>query len=169
MPLAACSSPHTPDLAPQPDGTYTLSVRQTAPTGNTGPAATSDYTLDRTPPAAPAVTGPSPNPGNDATPTWSFSGEAGASFECELSPSATVVEPLAACSSPHTPDLAAQPDGTYTLSVRQRDPAGSTAPAATSDYTLDRTPPAPPAVTGPSPNPGNDAMPTWNFHGETVV
>ena len=165
-PFGPCTSPHSADLAARPDGTYTLAVRQTDPAGNTSVSASSDYSLDRTAPAAPALTGPSPNPGNDATPTWAFTGEPGAAFECELSRPGTVVTPFGPCSSPHSADLAAQPDGTYTLSVRQTDAAGNTSASASSDYTLDRSAPAAPALTGPSPNPGNDATPTWSFTGE---
>ncbi|HSH62448.1 MAG TPA: Ig-like domain-containing protein, partial [Acidimicrobiales bacterium] len=164
--FGSCSSPKSYDLSSRPDGTYTFSVRQRDTAGNTSPSATSDYTLDRSVPAAPTVTaGPGPK-GNDANPGWSFTGEAGAAFECQLSSGATVISAFASCSSPKTYDLSSQPDGTYTFSVRQRDPAGNTSTSATSDYTLDRGVPAAPSITaGPGPT-GSNANPAWSFTGE---
>ncbi|MDP8975474.1 MAG: hypothetical protein M3N28_03750, partial [Actinomycetota bacterium] len=164
-----CTSPKSYDLSTQPDGTYTLSVRQTDAAANTSATATSGYTLDRAVPVAPTLTAPSPNPGNDATPTWSFSGEAGAAFECELTNGATVVSAFGPCTSPHSPDLAAQPDGTYTLSVRQTDAAANTSATATSGYTLDRSAPTPPVVVSGPGSGGSDPTPRWVFSGEPGV
>jgi len=162
----ACTSPVTPDLSAEVDGTYTFSVTQTDAAGNTGAVASDDYTLDRTA-AAPGLTPVSPDPGNDATPTWSFTGEAGASFTCELRRGATVVSPLGACSSPATHDLSGQPDGTYTFSVTQNDAVGNTSAAASDDYTFDRAAPSAPTVTSGPPPAGSDPTPTWSFSGET--
>ncbi|MDP8976476.1 MAG: SMP-30/gluconolactonase/LRE family protein, partial [Actinomycetota bacterium] len=164
--FSACNSPKSYDLSAQADGTYTFSVRQRDAAGNTSPATTSDYILDRGVPVAPTVTAPSPNPGNDATPTWSFTGETGASFECELTNGAAVVSAFGPCTSPHSPDLAAQPDGTYTFSVRQRDAAGNTSPATTSDYILDRGVPVAPSITSGPGATASNANPTWAFTGE---
>ena len=132
---------------------------QTDTAGNTGPAATDDYTLDRTAPAAPAFTSRPPSPGSDASPSWGFSGEAGATFECRLDRGATVIAGWAACTSPRTYDLAAEPDGTYTFSTRQTDAAGNTGPAATDDYTLDRAAPAGSGVHQPAPVAGQRRQP----------
>ncbi len=165
-PLGACTSPHSYDLGLEPDATYTFSVRQSDAAGNPSAFATSDYTLDRTAPVAPAITSGPGSTGNDPTPTWAFSGEAGATFECQLSRGADVVSALAPCTSPQSYDLGLQPDGAYTFSVRQSDTAGNTGPAATSDYTLDRVASAAPTITsGPGPT-GSDATPTWTFAGE---
>ncbi len=164
---AGCSSPHTADLSAQPDGTYTFSVRQRDAAGNTSAAATSDYALDRAAPAQPTITSTPGATASNANPAWSFTGEAGTTFECQLSQGATVISAFATCTSPHSYDLSAQPDGTYTFSVRQRDAAANTSASATSDYVLDRGVPSAPAVTAPVPNPGNDATPTWFFTGET--
>ncbi len=164
--LSACSNPKTYDLAAQPDGTYTFSVRQRDAAGNTGVFVSSDYTVDRTAPAVPTVTsGPGPT-GSDVSPTWEFTGEAGATFECQLSSGATVISAFAACTSPQGYDLSSQPDGTYTFSVRQSDAAANTSAAAAVNYDLDRTAPSEPTVdTGPGPA-GSDATPSWSFTGE---
>src|SRR5439155_23923273 len=81
---SACTSPHTADLTGQPDGTYTFAVRATDVAGNTGPASTSDYVLDTTAPAAPTITAGPTTPDNSLAPSWSFTGEGGATFECRL-------------------------------------------------------------------------------------
>ena len=45
-----CTSPWSYGLTTEPDGTYTFRVRATDGAGNTGPAASRSFTLDRTPP-----------------------------------------------------------------------------------------------------------------------
>ena len=163
---ASCPSPGTFDLSAETDGTYTFSVRQTDAAGNTSSAASDDYELDTAAPAAPAI---GTDPGavdSDATPTWGFSGEAGATFECRLTRAATVVFDWASCSSPRTYDLAAEPDGTYTFSVRQTDAAGNTGAAQTHDYALDRGVPAAPSIDSSPPSPDNSTAPSWSFSGE---
>ena len=90
---AACSGTRVYDLAAEPDGTYTFSVRATDAAGNTGPASTSTYELDRTAPSPPAITASPSSPGVDPLPSWSFSGDAGAGFECHVErDSATVAD-----------------------------------------------------------------------------
>jgi hypothetical protein len=162
----ACTSPQAYDLTAQPDSLYTFSVRATDAAGNVSPAATSDYELDTTAPAAPTIGSSPPSPGNDQSPTWSFSGEAGAGFECRLERGATVVSDWSACTDPRTYDLSAEPDGTYTFSVRARDAAGNLGPSAGSSYVLDTAAPPSPSIDAPPASPGNDPTPTWSFSGE---
>src|SRR3954470_16126444 len=57
----------------------------------------------------------------DATPTFTFSAEPGAHFECKVAPALD----WRACSSPYTVQLA---DGDYTFSVRAIDAAGNVEP-----------------------------------------
>src|SRR5207244_4685866 len=54
-------------------------------------AATSGYLLDTAAPAAPTITAHPTTPGNSRSPSWSFTGEAGAAFSCRLTRGATVV------------------------------------------------------------------------------
>jgi sugar lactone lactonase YvrE len=165
-PLAACSSPQDFDLTAEIDGTYSFGVRAVK-LGIPGPFATDSYTLDTGFPSAPAITASPSDPGNDKTPTWGFSGEAGAGFECELTLGGSPIFAFAPCTSSHTYDLTLQPDGSYTFGVRQTDSAGNgPGPVAADDYVLDTSNPAPPAPTVLPPDPDNDSTPTWEFTGE---
>ncbi len=165
-PFGPCSSPRSYDLSTEADATYTFSVRQRDTAGNASAAATSDYTLDRSAPAAPVITAGPGVMASNANPTWSFTGEVGAAFECRLSSGATEISAFEPCTSPKAYDLSNQADATYTFSVRQRDTAGNTSAAATSDYTLDRSAPTPPTITAGPGASGSNANPTWSFTGE---
>ena len=138
----ACSTPVTADLSSEPDATYRMAVRATDAAGNVGAPATNDYLLDTAAPAAPAITATPVSPGTDATPTWSFTAEAGAAIECRLTGPAGMVSDWASCTSPATFDVSAEPDGAFDLDVRATDPAGNTGPATTTTYALDRSVPA---------------------------
>jgi predicted phage tail protein len=159
-PWSSCVSPATHSLDGQADGTYTFRVRATDGAGNTGPSQASTYTLDTTGPSVSIV--PPGSPGNDRSPTWTFSSEAGASSECELSRGSLILQPFASCVSPATHDLTVQPDGAYTLRVRATDAAGNTGSAASAVYELDTTGPATTIVSGP-PSPGSSTSVTWTF------
>src|SRR5207248_345625 len=67
-----CSGSVSYDLRTKPDAAYTLTVVATDAAGNVGPAATSTYVLDTTPPAAPTITAAPATPGNGRSPAWSF-------------------------------------------------------------------------------------------------
>ena len=162
---AACTSPHAFDLTGGPDGTYTISVRATDAAGNTGSAATSSYDLDATAPGAPSITAAPKSPGNSSSPSWSFSAQPGEVTECRLDRGGNAVAGWAPCAGSQAFDLTAQPEGSYTFSVRASDAAGNTGPAATSAYELDRVPGALTIDSGPGPA-GRDPNPTWSFTGE---
>ena len=115
---SSCTTPRVYDLTGQPDGTYTFSVHATDAAGNTGPVSTSDYRLDATAPPAPTLVATPGAVAANFTPTWSFSGESGAAFECRLDLGAATVSDWAPCSSPRGYNLAGQPDGDYVFSVR---------------------------------------------------
>ncbi|MEA2428585.1 MAG: hypothetical protein QOF37_2213, partial [Thermoleophilaceae bacterium] len=95
---ATCTSPQTYDVSASGDGSYTFSTRGLSPLGTPGPVATSNYDLDATAPAAPTVTGPT-TPGSGASPSWSFSGEAGGTYSCQLDRGGTVISAWASCTS----------------------------------------------------------------------
>lgn len=163
---SACTSPRTYDLTSQPDGTYIVRVVATDTIGNVGPPLTNDYTFDTTAPATSTIDSGPGAIGNDPTPSWSFSNEPGASFECQLSVGATVISGFGPCSSPKTYDLSSQPDGTYSFSVRATDLAGNQGPTTSSDYTLDTVLPLAPVLISSPPSPSIDPTPTWLFVGE---
>jgi hypothetical protein len=154
----------SPSLA---DGTYTARASQDDSAGNTGLSGARTFTVDTLPPAAPSFTSQPNDPSNDATPTWTFSGEAGATFDCKLMSGATVVRGFGACDGgTRSYDLTSEPDATYTINVRQHDLAGNVSPVGTSSYTLDRVAPgAPNILTGPT-DPSADDSPTWTFSGD---
>jgi hypothetical protein len=103
-------------LAPLAQGTHT--VQAVAGGLNSG---TLNFTVDTTAPAV-AVTAPFPStPSLDNTPSLSYSGEAGARFECQLLPSNPSWD--ATCTSPKTWD--AQANGTHVFNVRATDAAGN--------------------------------------------
>ncbi|HEX8082780.1 MAG TPA: Ig-like domain-containing protein [Solirubrobacteraceae bacterium] len=160
---AACTSPKTFDLSGEADGAYTFRVRASDAAGNTGPDASRAYTLDRTAPPAPAITSAPAADSTDDSPTYAFTAEAGAALECRLQRGATVVDDWAACTSPRTYDVTAEPDGVYTFRVRATDAAGNTGADASDTYTLDRTVPFSPVLDARPGDDGNDRTPEWAF------
>jgi len=113
---------------------------------------------------------------SDSTPTWTFTGEPGATFNCtliepfqgmleqdgRLPPPPVLVDSGPCNSGVYTFDLGAYPDHGYALSVTQT-VADNTSPALVDKYTLDRiayTPlfsAAPDAVS-------SDPTPAWTFY-----
>ncbi|HEX2232245.1 MAG TPA: hypothetical protein VHG69_02655, partial [Thermoleophilaceae bacterium] len=83
------------------DSTTTFWATATDGSGNASGCSTSSvtYVEDSTAPAAPSIGSSPPSPDNDQTPTWSFTGEAGASFECRLTRGATVVSDWSSCTA----------------------------------------------------------------------
>ena len=110
------------------------------------------YDLDTAAPAAPSIDSAPASPGTSGSPSWAFSGEAGASFECRLARGATVVSDWAACASPPTTTSPSEPDGSYDFSVRATDAAGNTGAAGDLEPTCSTGPARPPRSTpGPAP------------------
>jgi hypothetical protein len=143
------------------DGTYTLSARLTDLAGNLGPSTTSTaYTSDRTAPVAPTVSGPT-GPGKNPSPTWTWTGEAGAQATCRLDKDGAVGSPVACNSGTFSPATAG--DGSYVVVVVLSDAAGnSSAATTTSPYLLDTVVPADPVVAGPT-GPSNTKVVTWSW------
>ncbi len=167
-PLTTCTSPLpvtlvnlTVPTAPVnlDDGAYTVTVVATDPAGNAGPAATSTYVLDTTPPAAPVLlTGPAAlSP--DRTPTWTFSSVPGVTFTCKVVSSAGLIGADGPCTSPFTPPALAV-DDTWTLTVRAADAAGNSSPPLVTGYQLSSTALVTPDVTGPA-SPGRSTLAVW--------
>ncbi|MGH2691416.1 MAG: Ig-like domain-containing protein [Actinomycetota bacterium] len=162
--FTACTSPQPYDLSAQPDDTYTFSVRATDPAGNLGPQSSSGYVLDTSGPTV-SITASPASPGNGLAPSWSFTAEAGATTECQLSSGVTILSPWAACASPESYSLTGQPDGPYTFSVRATDGANNTGAPASNTYTLDTTPPAVSITSAPA-SPGSSLTPSWGYSTE---
>jgi hypothetical protein len=144
------------------DGQYSVRATQVDSNGNQGQSALVDFKIDSDAPNPPSLTGPTPDPGTASTVTWSFTGEVGSAFKCQLRKGATIIAPSSSCTSPVSYTLA-NGDGIYTFSVFQIDQANNQSSNATDTYTLDSNPPGAPVVTGPTPNPGTENDVTWSF------
>jgi hypothetical protein len=168
QPYGACNGgSKTYTLTLEPDAGYTFRVRQTDLVGLVSPTASSSYTLDRVPPLAPTITSKPAAWSNDDTPTWTYTGEPGSTFQCQLKRGLTVVDPFGACNSgTKTYDLAAEIDGLYTFTARESDAAGNGSADTTDSFTLDRTAPAAPVILSGPTDPSDNATPTWTFAGE---
>ena len=151
------------DLTNGADGTYTGKITVTK-NGKTSPPTYKSYTLDTMAPAAATVTGPT-GPSNDRTPTFTVSGETGATYACAVTAPDGTTTTFGCAAGPVTTPTLAGADGTYTVSVTQTDQAGNAGPATTVAYVLDATPPAAPSVSGPS-GPSADRAPTFTIAGE---
>jgi hypothetical protein len=155
--FAACTSPKA--YTGQAVGSHTFQVRQTDIAGNLGPAASYTWVIDLTPPAAPAITANPPALSNSRAPSFSFTGEAGAAFQCQLDGAG-----FSACTSPKA--YASVADGSHTFQVRQTDTAGNSGPSASYTWTIDATPPAAPAITANPANPTSSTSASFSFTGE---
>jgi hypothetical protein len=161
----ACTSPQVYDLASEADGDYTFSVTQTDTAGNTSAPATDSFTLDRAV-VAPDITERPANLTNDPAPSWSFTGEAGATFTCVLTKPDTTQLTDPSCSSTKNYDLSGSPDGTYTFAVSQTDQTSNSSLEAIDTFVLDRMIDDPTIVSGPMDH-DDDDTPTWTFNGES--
>jgi hypothetical protein len=150
------------DLA---DGTYTVDALVTDLAGNQGPLASSGpYTSDRTAPAAPVVAGPS-GPGNNPSPTWTWTGEAGTTATCRLDRAGVVGGAVPCPDGAFSPALTG--DTTYVVVIVLTDAAGNpSTPTTTAVYTLDTALPAAPVVSGRS-GAGSVGTPVWTWSAET--
>jgi hypothetical protein len=135
-----------------------ITANQTLSDGSSGELTTAVTVADATPPQTSIGTGPSGLIA-DATPTWTFSSEPGATFECRIDGGS-----FTPCASPFTP-AAALADGQHTFRVRALDdsPAHNADPTpATRTVTVDTTAPQTTITSGPS-GPTRDATPTFGF------
>lgn len=114
--FSPCTSPLT--TAPLADGAHSFAVRALDAYGNIDPSpAGRSFSVDTTPPETTITSGPTGTT-TDKTPTFGFSSEVGARFECRLDLGA-----FAGCSSPHT--TAALSVGDHTFEVRAIDGVGN--------------------------------------------
>ncbi len=115
---ASCASPKA--YASLSEGSHTFQVRAVDAAGNPDPSPDSrSFTVDTTPPDTTIDSGPS-GLINDATPTFGFSSEPGASFQCRFDS-----DPFGACSGPGDTHTSALADGFHTFYVRAVDAAGN--------------------------------------------
>jgi PKD repeat protein len=130
--------------------------------------------------AAPIVATTPDDFSSDATPTWTFTGAAGASFSCTLTrpfegmwdggptgeepePAPVLIDSGGCDSGSYSFDLGAYPDHGYTFSVTQTDASGNTSDAASDGFRLDRVAYTPIIQTTPD-DLTNDPTPTWTYY-----
>ena len=127
---------------------YTFSVTATDEAGNTGAAASWEWTVDPVAPVVEELSGPD-DPTNETTATLDFEcSKEDCQYRCELSgASQGAVESPTDCDSGHTyTDLV---DDEYTFSVTATDAAGNTSASASWNWIVDTVEPVVEALSGP--------------------
>ena len=140
------------------DGRHTFAVRAIDAADNTDPTP-AEYTwvIDTTGPTVTLDSVPTVL-SNDPDPTFAFSSEAGATFECKLD-GAT----WAACASPRA--YTALSDGDHTFEVRATDTSGVLGPVTAYPWTIDTAPPTV-TITSAPPDPSDSDEATFTFTSE---
>jgi hypothetical protein len=119
-----CKSPKT--YGALDAGTHTFSVKASA----SAPTTSFSWTIDLTPPPAPAISGHPTDPSNAPNASFNFSdSEAGVSFGCQVDGGG-----FPSCTSPAT--YSGLGPGSHTFAVRATDPAGNTGTAAVYGWTV---------------------------------
>ncbi|MCP3144831.1 adventurous gliding motility protein AgmC [Pyxidicoccus xibeiensis] len=123
------------------EATHTLVAQARDAAGNASGDTTVSFSVDVTPPQTTISASP-PNPSSDTTPTFTFTSEAGARFECSLDGGN-----YGNCSASYTLTVA---EGQRTLLVRAVDNANNVDPTpAVHTWRVDTTAPAVPAIDEP--------------------
>src|SRR5204863_4468807 len=115
---------------------------------------TYSWTIDTAAPTASITTSPT-NPSNSSAPSFSFSSEAGATFQCALDGGA-----FGGCTSPKSYTGVA--DGSHTFQVKATDAAGNTGGAAGHPWTIDNSAPTASSTASPA-NASNSTSPRFSF------
>ena len=132
----------TSELVNETTGAFTLSGSQPA------------VVVDGTAPTV-TITGKPSNPSNDSGPTFVFSADEPATFECKLDGAE-----FAPCSSPHT--YAELTDDGHTFTVRATDTAGNLSAPTSFGWTIDTAAPTA-TITGRPSDPTKVATATFTF------
>jgi large repetitive protein len=155
----ATSFTATSDLA---EGTHILYVQERNLAGTWSTTASFSILVDTTPPSAPSVSGSSST--SDRTPLWTWTAQGGGSGlfryeldDFDLSSGATETSNLS-----FSPSVDLN-DGSYLLSVQERDTAGNWSTSGSFIVQVDATPPLPPVLSGDTPV--FIPTPTWTWSG----
>ena len=147
----ACTSPHS--YSGLTDGSHTFAVRARDPDGNLSAAQSYTWTVDTTAPNQ-TITSKPPNPSNSTSPSFSFSSNEPATFECSLDGAA-----FASCTSPQS--YTGLADGSHSFQLRATDEAGNVSNSSYA-WTIDTTAPSTTITSKPS-NPSNSTSPSFSF------
>lgn len=154
-----CSTATSHTAAPLTDGSYVFHVRARDAAGNQA-TLTRAFSLDTAPPSLSIDSGPS-GPMNDATPSFAFTAEPGATVQCSVDQGTPAYGPCTTASS-HTVDPLA--DGSYVFRVRAADGVGNST-TLTRAFSVDRAAPSLSINSGPS-GPTRDSTPSFGFSAE---
>ncbi len=150
-----CASPREYTSLQQGDHTFEVRAIDAAGNADSTPGSYS-WAIDSTPPSVSIDSGPG-SATNDSTPTFTFSSEPGATFECSIDTGSVEFGPCSGAGT-HTP---ASPlgEGAYVFRVRAADAVGN-AGVATRGFSVDLTVPTAPQLTATDPaSPANDNSP----------
>jgi predicted phage tail protein len=140
--FTACTSPDS--VSGLAEGVHTYTVRALNSAGIPGPDTPNTWTVDTTPPGAPALGGAPTATVATTGASITLSGEAGSTFRCSVDGGSYV-----GCSSPLV--LSGLADGNHTVSVKQVDTAGNAGTlVAGASWTVDTSTPPQPDVTTPN-------------------
>jgi Bacterial Ig-like domain len=146
---------------PLPDASYLFRVRATDAAGNQRELS-QGFVVDTVAPSLSIDSGPA-GPTNDATPSFGFTAEAGATVECSVDQGTAAYGP---CTSATTHVISAPlADGTYVFHVRATSGVGNHA-VASRTFTLDTKLPSLSISFGPS-GTTSDSTPLFGFSVET--
>jgi hypothetical protein len=151
-----CPDPQTYP-GPLGAGSHTFSVEARDPAGNIGPATSYAWTIDVTPPPAPAITSAPADPVSSHDASFGFSdGESGVSFVCKLDAGS-----FTPCTSPKKYTGVA--DGSHTFYAAAVDGVGNQSAPASFGWMVDTTPPPAPSITAKPANPTNQTAASFSF------
>ena len=150
-----CTSPQ--QYTELSEGAHSFEVKAIDQAGNADATPASfNWTIDTTPPAVQVDSGPA-GLTNDPTPTFGFSSEPGAAFECSIDTGTPAFGPCSGASA-HTP-AAPLSDGPHSFRVRATDAATNQASAIRS-FSVDTAAPPGPQLSATVPaSPANDNNP----------
>ncbi|MCM2322584.1 MAG: hypothetical protein NDJ90_04925 [Oligoflexia bacterium] len=154
------------------DATYSFSVSQSDAAGNASASVTKQWIRDTAAPGVPTVAAPAGNP-------YVSSGDLTISGSCETGTTVTLGGDVVAgnvlvpngsltrtcVASAYTYTVTKGVDGTYNLTVNQRDTAGNTSANATLQWIKESTIPAPPVITAPASSPFYSNLGTLTISG----
>ncbi len=149
------------------EGTYTVSVRYREQDGIESEPSVFVVAIDITPPAAPTFIDP-PTLTNITSPSFTVSGEAGATFVYSVSGDTVVPEtsvPDTAETGMVTITLGPLNDGMHEVSVYLIDPAGNVGAESVFSLEVNTALPDAPVITVPPPSPTNMVQPSFTVTG----
>src|SRR6266508_2301134 len=156
--FSACTSPKA--YSGLGEGAHSFSVKATDAAGNESAVTTYAWTIDTTPPATPSIDSHPADPTNSTNADFTFSGESGLSFLCQLGGGG-----FSACTSPKS--YSGLGEGPHTFQVKARDDAGNESAVSSFNWTIDTAPPSAPTIDTHPFDPSNSTSPSFGFSGES--